>query len=51
MGFVYGIVWVLKALWIILPEIITILRKMHKTKIFGMPPKVLPYDSYVHSSL
>ena len=42
MGFVYRVVWVLKALWIILSETINILRKLHKTNIFGMPPKILP---------
>ena len=41
---------VLKALWIIFSETINILSKLHKTNIFGMPPKGLPY-SYVHSSL
>ena len=39
MGFVYRVVWVLKALWIILSETIKILRKLHKANIFGMPPK------------
>ena len=42
MGFVYRVVWVLKALWIVLSETINILRKLHKTRIFGMPPKILP---------
>ena len=41
-AFDYKDVWVLKALWIILSEIIIILRKIHKTNIFGMPPKCLP---------
>ena len=44
MGFVYRVVWVLKALWIILSETINILRKLHKTNIFRMPPKILPYS-------
>ena len=42
MGFVYRVVRVLKALWIVLSETINILRKLHKTNIFGMPPKILP---------
>ena len=42
MGFIYRIVWVLKALWIILSETINILRKLHKSNIFRMPPKILP---------
>ena len=42
MGFVYKVVRVLKALWIIMSEIIYILRKLHETNIFGMPPKILP---------
>ena len=39
MGFVYRVVRVLKALWIFLSETINSLRKLHKTNIFGMPPK------------
>ena len=40
MGFVYRVIQVLQALSIILPKTkIFILRKLHKTKIFGMPPK------------
>ena len=42
MGFVYRVVWVLKALWSVLSETINILRKLHKTNIIGMPPKILP---------
>ena len=42
MGFVYRVVWVLKALWIFLSVTINFLRKLHKTNIFGMPPKSLP---------
>ena len=42
MGFVYRVVWVLKALWIILSETIHILRKLHLIFFFGMPPKILP---------
>ena len=39
MRFVYRVVWVLKkALWIVLSQTINILRKLHKTNIFGMPP-------------
>ena len=34
-GFVYSILWVLKALWIVLSETINILRNLHTTKIFG----------------
>ena len=37
---VYRVVWVLKALWIVLSETINISRKLHKTNIFGMPPKM-----------
>ena len=48
--FVCRVAGVLKALWIVLSEAINILRQLHKTNIFGMPPKNLPY-SYVHSSL
>ena len=44
MGFVYRVVWVLKALWIVLSETINILKKSaKKTNIFRMPPKMLPY--------
>ena len=39
MGFVYRVVWVLKALWIILSETINILRKLHKTKTFSACPR------------
>ena len=42
MGFVYRVVWVLEALWILLSETINFLRKLHKTNIFGMPVKILP---------
>ena len=45
--FVYRVAQVLKAMWIILSETINILRKLHETNIFGMPPKILP-QSYVH---
>ena len=41
MGFVYRVVWVLKALWIFLSETILFFL-LHKTNIFGMPPKILP---------
>ena len=40
--YVYRIVWVLKVLWIFLSVTITFLRKLHKTTIFGMSPKILP---------
>ena len=36
MGFVYIVTLVLKALWIVLSETINILRKLHKTNIFGI---------------
>ena len=39
MGFVYRVEWVLKAMWTILSETINIVRKLHETTIFGMPPK------------
>ena len=42
MGFVYRVVWFLKVLWIFLSETNNFLRKLHKTNIFGMPPKILP---------
>ena len=42
MGFVYRVVWVIKALWIFLSETINFLRKLHKTNNFGMPPIILP---------
>ena len=38
--FVYRVVWVLEALWTVLSETINVLRKLHKTNIFGMPPKI-----------
>ena len=42
MGFIYRDIWVLKALWMFLSETINFLRILHKTNIFGMPPKILP---------
>ena len=42
---VYIVLWILKALWIILSETINILRKLQqtkKTKILGMPLQILP---------
>ena len=42
MGFPYRVIRVLQALWICLSETINFLRKLHKTNIFGMPPKILP---------
>ena len=41
-GLVYRVISVLKALWIFWSETINVLRKMHNTNIFGMPPKILP---------
>ena len=35
-------IWVLKALWIFLFETINFRRKLHKTNIIGMPPRILP---------
>ena len=32
------VLWILKALWIVLSETINILRKLHETNISGMPP-------------
>ena len=37
MGFVYRVLWFLMSLWIVLSETITILRKLHEVKIFGIP--------------
>ena len=34
----------------LLSATLNFLRKLHKTNIFGMPPKIQPY-SYIHSSL
>ena len=42
MGFVCRVLRVQKALWIVLSETIKISRKLHKTNISGMPPKILP---------
>ena len=42
MGFVYRVAGVLKALWIVLSDTISNLKKLHKTTIFGMPPTSLP---------
>ena len=42
MGFVYGVLWILKALWIVLSQTIHIFEKIEKYNIFGMPPKILP---------
>ena len=50
MGSVYRVIWVLKALWIFLSETINFLRKVHKTNIFGMPPKFYHRVMYIASS-
>ena len=50
MGIVHKSCMNLKALWIVLFETINFRRKLHKTNIIGMPPRILPYR-YVHSSL
>ena len=45
MGFVYRVLWILKALWIVLSETINILRDLQpkkKKKKIGMPPRILP---------
>ena len=46
MGFVivHRVLWILKALLIILSETINIFRKLHtqQKKKIGMPPKILP---------
>ena len=44
------VIWVLKALWIILSETINIWRKLHKTKYFGMPPKFYHRVMYIAPS-
>ena len=41
MGFVYRILWILKALWIVLSETIIIFRNLQK-KNLGMPLRILP---------
>ena len=48
MGFVYRVVWVLKALCIFLSETIHFLRKLHKTKILGCPRKFSHRVMYIH---
>ena len=48
--FVYRVVWVLRALWIILSETINMLRKLHKTNIFGMPQKICHMFMYIAPS-
>ena len=50
MGFVYRIVRVLKALWIVFSETINILRKLHKNNIFGMPRKFYHRVMYIAPS-
>ena len=44
MGSVYIVLWILKALWIVLSETMNILRKLQKklTKILGMLPQIWP---------
>ena len=50
MGFVYRVVRVLEALWIVLSETIKVLRKLHKTNIFGMPPTFYHRVMYIAPS-
>ena len=50
MGFIYRVVWVLKALWIFLSETIKFLRKLHRTNIFGMPRKFYHRLEYIAPS-
>ena len=49
MGFVYRVVWGLKALWIILSETIDFLRKLHKT-LLGCPRKFYHRVMYIAPS-
>ena len=44
MGFLYGVLWLLKVLWIVLSETINIFRKLHKTNISGMHPKMFTIE-------
>ena len=50
MGFVYRVVWALKALWIFLSETINFLRKLHKTNILGCPRKFYHRVMYIAPS-
>ena len=50
MGFVYRVVWVLKALSIFLSETNNFLRKLHKKNIFGMPRKFYHRVMYIAPS-
>ena len=50
MGFVCRVLWVLKALWIVFSETIDMLRKLHKTKIFGLPLKFYHTFMYIAPS-
>ena len=50
MGFVYRVVWILKALWIVLPETINILRKLPRTNILRCPPKFYHRFMYIAPS-
>ena len=50
MGFVYRVLWILKALWIVLSETVNILRNLQKTKYFRAP-KNFTIGVYVHTSL
>ena len=50
MGFVYRVLWILKALWIDLPETINILRKLQENKISGCPRKFYHRFMYIAPS-
>ena len=53
MGFVYRVLWILKALWIVLSETINILRNLHKKKrtySFGMPQEFYHRFMYIAPS-
>ena len=42
MGYVYRVLWILKALWIVLAETINILKNVQWNDIFAKPKKILP---------
>ena len=51
MGFVYRLLWILEALWIVLPETINNLRKLHtKNNILGYPWKFYHIFMYIAPS-
>ena len=50
-GFVYRVVWVLKALWIFLSETINFLRKLHKLTVSGCPRNFYHRVTCTHRSL